>query len=78
MDGKHRTGHTEPGRIEGQLAVSPSSQCSSCERYDDRQAGYVGRRASQSVGCGGRDAYAHMCMGRGVVVMAVEMVVVRA
>ena len=24
--------------------------------------GYVGRRASQSVGCGGRDAYAHMCM----------------
>ena len=30
--------------------------------------GYVGRRASQSVGCGGRDAYAHMCMvvGEGV------------
>ena len=30
--------------------------------------GYVGRRASQSVGCGGRDAYAHMCMvvGKGV------------
>ena len=30
--------------------------------------GYVGRRASQSVGRGGRDAYAHMCMvvGKGV------------
>ena len=30
--------------------------------------GYVGRRASQSVGRGGRDAYAHMCMvaGEGV------------
>ena len=27
--------------------------------------GYVGRRAIQSVGCGGRDEYAHMCMGRG-------------
>ena len=41
------------------------------------QAGYVGRRASQSVGGGGRDAYAHMCMGRGVVVV-MEMAVVRA
>ena len=41
------------------------------------EARYVGRRASQSVGCGGRDAYAHMCIGRGVVVMMV-MVVVRA
>ena len=26
------------------------------------QAGYVGRRASQSIVGGGRDAYAHMCM----------------
>ena len=41
------------------------------------QAAYVGNRASQSVGCGGRDAYAHTCMGRGVVVVVV-MVVVRA
>ena len=40
-------------------------------------AGYVRRRASQSVGRCGRDAYAHMCMGRGVVVV-MEMVVVRA
>ena len=42
--------------------------------------GYVGGRASQSVGGGGRDAYAHMCMGRGVAMMAVvmEMVLVRA
>ena len=40
--------------------------------------GYEGRTASQSVGGGGRDAYAHMCMGRGVVVAAVVMVVVRA
>ena len=38
--------------------------------------GYVGRRASQSVGGGGRNAYAHMCMGRGVVEVVV-MVVVR-
>ena len=30
------------------------------------QAGYVGRsRASQSIGRGGHDAYAHMRMGRG-------------
>ena len=44
------------------------------------QAAYVGRRASQSVGRGGRDAYAHMCEGRGVVVvvMVVVMVVGRA
>ena len=40
--------------------------------------GYVGRRASQSVGRGGRNAYAHMCLGRGVVMVAVVMVVVRA
>ena len=61
------------------MGVSPPSRCSSCERYHDCQAGYVGRKASQSVGCGGRDAYAHMCMGRGVVmVVVVMMVVVRA
>ena len=41
-------------------------------------AGYVGRRASQSVGCGGRDAYAHMCMGRGAAVVVVMVVLVRA
>ena len=40
--------------------------------------GYVGRRASQSVGCGGRNAYAHMRVGRGVAMVAVVMVVVRA
>ena len=38
--------------------------------------GYVGRRASQSVGCGGHDAYAHKCMGRGVVAVVVAVVVV--
>ena len=37
--------------------------------------GYVGRRASQSVGCGGGGAYVHMCMGRGVAEVVVMMVV---
>ena len=40
--------------------------------------GFAARRASQFVGCGGRDAYAHMCMGRGVAVAVVMMVEVRA
>ena len=64
MDGKHRTSHTEPGRIEGQVGVSPASVAVVSDMTIG-QAGYVGRRASQSVGGGGRDAYAHMCMVAG-------------
>ena len=76
MHGKHRTSHTESGRIEGQVGVSPPSGAVVSDMMIGPSRGYVGRRASQSVGCGGRDAYAHTCMGRGVVV--VVMVVVRA